>query len=70
MEYTITYNDKEQKFEMNGVLEMWVGNHLYTIAKENNVTTTANSESHHLAILDAHGIKVNILEEDGSRMDW
>lgn len=70
MEYTITYNEKEQKFEMNGALEMWVCNHLYTIAKENNVTTIADSESHHLAILDAHGIKVNLLEEDGSRMEW
>lgn len=70
MEYTITYNEKEQKFEMNGAFEMWVGNHLYTIAKENNVPTIADSESHHLAILDAHGIKVNLLEEDGSRMEW
>lgn len=70
MSYPITYNEAEQKFEMNGVLEMWIGNHLYTIAKENNVTTIANSESHHLAILDAHGIKVDLLEFDGSRMDW
>lgn len=70
MNYTITYNDKEQMFEMNGTLELWVGAHLRTIAAENNITTTANSESHHLAILSAHGVKVNLLEEDGSRMEW
>lgn len=70
MKYVITYNDDTNKFMMNGVAGEYVGDHLYTIAKENNITTTANSESHHLAIIRSHGIEVELLEEDGSRMVW
>lgn len=70
MIYDIVYKEEDQMFHMNGQAELFIGNHLYQIAKNENQTTTANSESHHLAILKAAGIIVNILEEDGSRMDW
>lgn len=70
MIYDIIYKEEDQMFYMNGKAEPFIGNHLYQIAKNEKQTTTANSESHHIAILRSAGIIVNLLEEDGSRMDW
>lgn len=70
MKYTIQWDDFSDLWMMNGYAERFVGGHLYTIAKENNLTTVANSESHHLQILRAHGIEIELLEEDGSRVVW
>lgn len=69
-EYTIVFNDDSGKFEMDGKEEALLGNFLYDIAKENNVETSCNSESHQLALIRAASIKVNLLEQDGSKMVW
>lgn len=68
--YKIVFDDCSDLWIMNGLAERYIGNHLYTIAVENNVTTIANSESHLLAILSSHGIDIEILEQDGSKVVW
>lgn len=72
MSYTITYNEEATKFEMNGILENFLGTHLEVIGKKEKVSEvdTAISEGHMLSILQSHGVEVNLLEEDGSRMEW
>ena len=70
MKYTIQYDENSNLWMMNGWAERYIGEHLYAIAKENNLTTAANSESHHLAILRANGLDIEILEEDGSKVIW
>ena len=70
MNYTIKFDDCSNLWIMNGNTQRYVGDHLYDIAKANNLTTTANSESHHLSILRAHGLEIDILEEDGSKVVW
>lgn len=72
MSYTITYKEDSQKFEMNGKLFDFIGNHLEVIGKKEKISAVdeALSEGHMLAILGEHGIKVDLLEEDGSRMEW
>ena len=70
MNYTIKFDDLSNLWIMDGQAERFVGEHLYKIAKDNGITTTANSESHHLAIIKGHGIEVDLLESDGSKACW
>lgn len=70
MKYTIQYDEDSDKYVMNGKSYRYVGEHLYDIAVQNTVTTTANSESHHMTILEAHGIEIELLDSDGSKLDW
>lgn len=72
MSYTITYKEDSQRFEMDGKLFDFIGNHLEVIGKKEKIAAVdeALSEGHMLAILVAHGIKVDLLEENGSRMEW
>jgi hypothetical protein len=72
MSYTITYNESEQMFEMDGKLAELIGYHLETIGKQLKIKDMddAISEGHMLSILYSHGVEVNLLEEDGSRMEW
>lgn len=72
MSYTITYNESEQMFEMNGKLPELIGYHLETIGKELKIQDMddAISEGQMLRLLYSHGVEVNLLEEDGSRMEW
>lgn len=70
MKYTIKFDDCSNLWIMNGNAYRFVGEHLYDIAKENNLTTTANSESHHLQILRGSGLEIELLEEDGSKVIW
>jgi hypothetical protein len=70
MIYTIKFDDCSNLWIMNGNAYRFVGEHLYDIAKENNLTTTANSESHHLQILRGSGLEIELLEEDGSKVIW
>jgi hypothetical protein len=70
VKYTITFIEKEEKFEMNGVLYQFIGQHLYDIAKQHNITTAASSESHLLCMLIAYGISIELVEEGGSKLIW
>lgn len=70
MKYTITFIEKEEKFEMNGVLYRFVGEHFCDIARQHNITTAASSESHLLCMLIAYGISIELVEEDGSKLIW
>jgi hypothetical protein len=57
---------------MNGEAKDLIGYHLETIGKQLKIQDMddAISESHMLSILYSHGVEVNLLEEDGSRMVW
>lgn len=55
---------------MNGVAERFIGGHLHTIAKDNNVEFIPHSESHLLAIIQGAGIEVELLQSDGSPMTY
>lgn len=70
MKYVIKYDDCSDLWIMDGMVERFVGEHLYKIAKENNITTAAISESHQLSILRLEGVEVELLEEDGSEVQW
>lgn len=72
MSYTITYKDSDEMFYMNGEAKELIGYHLENIGKELKIRDMddALSESHMLSILHSHGVEVNLLEEDGSRMVW
>lgn len=72
MIYDIIYKEEDQMFHMDGKVETFIGNHLENIARELRIKETDDclSESHMLAVLESKGIIVNLLEEDGSRMDW
>lgn len=72
MIYDIVYKEEDQMFYMNGKAEPFIGNHLENIARELRIKEVDDclSESHMLAVLESKGIIVNLLEEDGSRMDW
>lgn len=71
MIYNIIYKE-DQMFHMDGKVETFIGNHLENIARELRIQEMDDclSESHMLAVLESKGIIVNLLEEDGSRMDW
>lgn len=59
------------KFVMNGVESNFVGDLLFKIADDNDlVGIRVDSESELLSALEYHGIVVNLLEEDGSKMEW
>lgn len=62
--YVITFDDDIDMFVMDGKYEEFIGNHFYEIAKETGVTTSANSESHHLAILRANGVEIELVDID------
>jgi hypothetical protein len=71
MSYKITFIKESGKWEMNGIVEKCVGNHLYEIAKEHGVQNLpANSETHHLHILRSLGIDIQLVEEDGRAFSW
>lgn len=72
MIYDIIYKEEDQMFHMDGKAELFIGNHLENIARELRIKEVDDclSESHMLAVLESKGIIVNLLEEDGSRMDW
>lgn len=72
MSYTITYKEADQMFYMDGKPELFVGNHLETIGKKHRISDMdeALSEGHMLAILSEYNIKVHLLEEDGSPLDY
>lgn len=72
MIYDIIYKEEDQMFHMDGKVETFIGNHLENIARELRIKEMDDclSESHMLAVLESKGIIVNLLEEDGSRMDW
>lgn len=73
MIYDIIYKEYDQMFYMKGYKpETFISSHLENIAKElkTNDLDYCLSESHMLAVLESKGIIVNLLEEDGSRMDW
>lgn len=72
MIYDIIYKEEDQMYHMNSKAEAFIGNHLENIARELRIKEVDDclSESHMLAVLESKGIIVNLLEEDGSRMDW
>lgn len=70
MKYTIVWLDGEEVFEMGGKRVAFVGEHLETIAADNNIFHRASSELHLLCIIREYGIEVDILEEDGSEVVW
>lgn len=72
MSYTITYKEDSQQFEMEGVVSDFIWSHLEKIGKKENIfeISEAICEGQMLAILEDRGIIVDLLEEDGSRMEW
>lgn len=72
MIYTIVYKEEDQMFHMNGKEEMFIGTHLENIGKNLFIKDleACYSESEALACLALNGVTVNLLEEDGSRMEW
>lgn len=72
MIYDIIYKEEDTMYHMDGKAEMFIGNHLENIARQLRIKEVDDclSESHMLAVLESKGIIVNLLEEDGSRMDW
>lgn len=70
MKYTIKYDDCSDLYMMGGVPARFIGEHLRDIAIENNIKFIADSESHYLAILEASGLKIELLDSDGSKLDW
>lgn len=73
MTYVITFNEKESKFEMDGHLETYIGDHLKSICKyegHSGLETYAISESHLICLLRDEGVDIELLEEDGTEMIW
>ena len=73
MAYNIQYKESDQKYYMFGQAEMFVGDHLKTIGRISKIRDEIDgcfSESHMLAVLEANGVVVNLLEEDGSPLDY
>lgn len=70
MNYVIKFNNKTDNFVMNGFSEPFLYPHLEFIAAQEYVYDDYLSESHLLAILADNGIKVDLLEEDGSPLDY
>ena len=71
MNYTIQYDPSTDTFKMNGWTENFIGCHLMQIFKENDLDPNSMiSESHGLHILRGNGIEVELLEEDGSPLDY
>jgi hypothetical protein len=71
--YTITFNNKSEKFVMNGYEEIFIGEHFLNIAVLEGMQAevrTAISEGHALSILRNNGIEIDLIEEDGSLMSW
>ena len=72
MKYTIVYKEGDEKYHMDGYVQPFIGNHLEFIGKKHRIRELddALSESHMLAILSEHNILIDILEEDGSKLEW
>ena len=72
MIYNIVYKEVDQMYHMDGASETFIGNHLENIARKLRIKEVDDclSEGHMLAVLESKGVIVNLLEEDGSRMDW
>lgn len=71
MNYTIQHDPSTDTFKMNGWTENFIGSHLIQIFKENDLDPNSMfSESHGLHILRGNGIEVELLEEDGSPLDY
>lgn len=69
MSYTI--QAMGDKFVMNGVEAKFIVDHLFKIAEDSGFTyIQVTSESHLLHDLQEHGIVVNLLDEDGSKIEW
>lgn len=68
--YVIQYDDFSNLWLLDGKAYRYVGEHFYDIAVVNGVTTIANSESHHLSILRAHDIDIELIDEDGDKVGW
>lgn len=68
--YVVQYNEQDGFYYMDKVMEPFVGVHLYNIATENNIKELACSESKLLAILQSHGIDIELLDSDGSPLTW
>lgn len=74
MIYDIIYKEEDMMHHMDGKTEYFISDHLENIAREHCIKEVYDclSEENHIlaAILESKGIIVNILWEDGSRMDW
>lgn len=71
MKYTITYDNTSQTFCLCDYQEVFLGEHLRWIAALHGVSIQeVISESHLLQILGENGIDVELLEEDGSPLDY
>lgn len=73
MIYDIIYKEEDQMYYMGGKAKTFIGEHLETIGRELHIMHDLDdclSEGHMLAVLESKGIIVNLLEEDGSQMDW
>ena len=71
MKYIIQHDPSTDTFKMDGWTENFIGCHLIQIFKENGIDpNTMISESHGLHILNSNGIEVELLEEDGSPLDY
>ena len=70
MQYVIQYNGETDTFLMDGYSENFIGSHLLQIMKDHKILDDACSETHALHILRGNGIEVEILDEDGSLLDY
>ena len=68
--YTIKYDNCSDLYFMNGVPARFIGHHLNTIATENEISSFALSEGHLLSIIQNEGIEVNLLDSDGSKLQY
>lgn len=70
MQYTIKYDECSDLYFMDGVPARLIGDHLIIIAKENNISHWAVSETHLLSIIQDEGIDVQLLDSDDSKLDY
>lgn len=70
MQYTIKYDDSNDTYLMDGTPAEWIGGHLVSIANLHAVVANAVSETQLIAILAEHGIEVQLLDSDGSKLDY
>lgn len=67
MSYVITFNDKSEKFVMDGYEETFIGEHFMIIARSEGLEaeiTSAICESHALAILRGNGVEIELVDID------
>lgn len=68
IEYTIIFNNDSEKFTMEGKESYFLSDLLIEIAIENKVSLSEYSEAHQLQLILDSGVKVKLLEQDGSVM--